>query len=115
MPYLKTTSAGQAKRARHAFEALADPTRLKVFESVAAGPKAVVDIAARLPVSRPAVSQHLKALKDAGLIACHKDGARNVYRLDPQGIGAMRDWLDRHWDKALAAFEAFAEQEGEGE
>ncbi|MEX0643985.1 MAG: metalloregulator ArsR/SmtB family transcription factor, partial [Parvularculaceae bacterium] len=93
----------------------ADPTRLKVFESVAAGPKAVVDIAAKLPVTRPAVSQHLKALKDAGLVAAERQGARNVYRLDPKGIGAMRDWLDGHWDRALDAFKEFAGRELEND
>ena len=89
-----------------AFKALADATRRDVFERLAAGPKAVGELAEELPVSRPAVSQHLKALKDAGLVTEQRDGTRRVYRIDPAGLGKMRAWLDRFWDTALDAFQA---------
>jgi DNA-binding transcriptional ArsR family regulator len=92
---------------RHlAFKALADATRREVFERLAAGPKAVGELAEELPVTRPAVSQHLKALKDAGLVTERRDGTRRVYQIDPNGLGEMRAWLDRFWDTALAAFQA---------
>lgn len=94
-----------------AFAALADPTRRSVFERLSSGPRAVGDLAADLPVSRPAVSQHLKVLKAAGLVTDHAEGARRVYRIDPQGLGAMRAWLDQFWDVALDAFRAEVEQE----
>ena len=71
-----------------------------------AGPKAVGELAEELPVSRPAVSQHLKALKDAGLVTEQRDGTRRVYQIDPAGLGQMRAWLDRFWDTALDAFQA---------
>jgi len=93
-----------------AFAALADPTRRRVLERLADGPKPVVEIAAGLPVSRPAVSQHLKVLKEAGLVSDHPEGARRIYRIDPEGLGAMRAWLDQFWDAALAAFKAELEQ-----
>lgn len=93
-----------------AFAALADPTRRQVFERLADGPRAVGDLAQGLPVSRPAVSQHLKVLKDAGLVTDHADGARRVYRIDPQGLGAVRAWLDQFWDVALNAFAAELER-----
>ena len=93
-----------------AFDALGDGTRRAVLECVARGPAAVGEIAARLPVSRPAVSQHLKVLKDAGLVTESAHGTRRIYRIDPRGIGAMRDWLDRHWSNALEDFRAYAEQ-----
>jgi len=96
-----------------AFAALADPTRRAIFERLAARPLAVGRIAARLPVSRPAVSQHLRVLKDAGLVVDRQEGARRVYRVDERGIAAMRSYLDRFWDKALAAFKAAAEEEDE--
>ena len=89
-----------------AFAALADPTRRAVFERLADGPRAVGDLAEGLPVSRPAVSQHLKVLKDAGLVIDRAEGARRVYQIDPQGLGAMRAWLDRFWTVALDAFAA---------
>jgi DNA-binding transcriptional ArsR family regulator len=92
-----------------AFAALGDPTRRQIFERVARGPSAVSAIAAGLPVSRPAVSQHLRVLKEAGLVAETPDGARRIYRLDPRGIAAMREWLDNHWATALAAFERFVD------
>jgi len=98
-----------------AFAALADPTRRQVFERLAAGPRAVGDLAEGLPVSRPAVSQHLKVLKDAGLVSDRADGARRVYQIDPQGLGQVRAWFDQFWDRALDAFAAEVErQEREG-
>jgi DNA-binding transcriptional ArsR family regulator len=93
-----------------AFTALADPTRQRVFEQLRGGPKPVGVIAQNLPVSRPAVSQHLKVLKDAGLVRDEVDGTRRVYRIDPQGLGAIRRWLDEFWDEALDAFRAEAER-----
>ena len=95
------------RAAPDAFAALGDPTRRLIFERVARGPSAVGTLAAGLPVSRPAVSQHLRVLKEAGLVAETPDGARRIYRLDPRGIAAMREWLDNHWATALAAFEQF--------
>jgi DNA-binding transcriptional ArsR family regulator len=89
-----------------ALAALADPTRRRVFERLKAGPKAVGAIARGLPVSRPAVSQHLKVLKKAGLVTDRPEGTRRVYYIDPQGLGALRAWLDQFWDQALAAFQA---------
>src|SRR5262245_16066200 len=89
--------------------ALADPTRRRVFERLKSGPKAVGAIARGMPVSRPAVSQHLKVLKEAGLVADQPEGARRVYYIDPQGLGALRAWLDQFWDRALAAFAAEVE------
>lgn len=96
-----------------AFAALADPTRRTIFERLAAAPSAVGDLAANLPVSRPAVSQHLKVLKGAGLVTDTADGARRIYRIDPRGIGAVRDWLDAHWRSALDAFAAYADAEAD--
>jgi DNA-binding transcriptional ArsR family regulator len=96
---------------KNAFSALADPTRRRVFERLKSGPRAVGDIARGLPVSRPAVSQHLKVLKEAGLVADRPEGTRRVYYIDPQGLGALRKWLDQFWDHALAAFQAELERE----
>jgi len=93
-----------------ALAALADPTRRRVFERLKAGPRPVGAIARGLPVSRPAVSQHLKALKEAGLVADRPEGTRRVYFIDPHGLGALRKWLDRFWDDALAAFQAEVEK-----
>jgi DNA-binding transcriptional ArsR family regulator len=93
------------------FAALADPTRRRVFERLAKRSLSVGELAATLPVSRPAVSQHLKVLKEAGLVTHQPDGTRRVYRVDPRGIEAMRSYLDRFWDRALAAFKAAAEEE----
>jgi DNA-binding transcriptional ArsR family regulator len=92
-----------------ALAALADPTRRQVFERLKSGPQAVGVIARGLPVSRPAVSQHLKVLKEAGLVADRPEGTRRVYYIDPHGLGALRGWLDQFWDQALAAFQAEAE------
>jgi DNA-binding transcriptional ArsR family regulator len=96
--------------ANAAFAALSDPTRRQVLERLAEGPRAVGEIAEGLPVSRPAVSQHLKVLKGAGLVSDRQDGARRIYAIDPQGLGAMRAWLDQFWDVALAAFAAEVER-----
>ena len=98
-----------------AFAALADPTRREVLERLSAGPKAVGEIAAGMPVSRPAVSQHLKVLKEAGLVCDRQDGARRIYTIDPEGLGAMRAWLDQFWDRALAAFQAEVERPADEE
>ncbi len=93
------------------FAALADPTRRAVFERLAKRALSVGELAERLPVTRPAVSQHLKILTDAGLVTHERDGTRRVYRVDPRGIEAMRTYLDRFWDRALAAFKAAVEKE----
>ena len=93
-----------------AFRALADPTRRDVFERLGGGGKAVGELADELPVSRPAVSQHLKVLKEAGLVVDRAEGTRRVYQIDPAGLGAIRAWLDQFWDTALAAFKAEIER-----
>ena len=103
------------KRAFDSFSALADPTRRAIFERIAKKPSPVGRLAAGLPVSRPAVSQHLRVLKEAGLVAESTEGTRRIYRLDPRGIAAMREWLDAHWALALDAFKAFADQQEEEE
>ena len=90
----------------NALAALADPTRRRIFEALRAGPKPVGEIASGLPVSRPAVSQHLKILKGAGLVQEETQGARHVYSIDPKGLGAIRRWLDQFWDDALTRFAA---------
>src|SRR5215510_945046 len=92
-------------------DALGDPTRRAIFERLADGPKAVGEIANELPVSRPAVSQHLKVLKQSGLVVDRAEGTRRIYRVDPAGVAAMRDYLDQMWDAALAAFAMAVEQE----
>jgi DNA-binding transcriptional ArsR family regulator len=91
--------------------ALADPTRRAVLERLREGPRAVGEIARGLPVTRPAVSQHLKVLKDAGLVADRSVGTRRIYYIDPKGLGAMRAWLDQFWEVALDSFKAAAEAE----
>ena len=87
-----------------ALMALADPTRRAVFERLRMGPASVGEVAAVLPVSRPAVSQHLKALKVAGLVVDHAEGTRRVYHIDPHGLGELRRWLDGFWEDALESF-----------
>lgn len=94
----------------NALSALADPTRRRVFERLKSGPKSVGAIARGMPVSRPAVSQHLRTLKEAGLVTDRPEGTRRVYFIDPQGLGALRRWLDQFWDDALAAFQAEVEK-----
>ena len=95
----------------HRLDALGDPTRRAIFELLGKGPRAVGDIAGRLPVSRPAVSQHLKVLKDAGLVVDKPDGTRRLYQLNPTGVAELRNYFDRFWNNALAAFKAAAERE----
>jgi DNA-binding transcriptional ArsR family regulator len=90
--------------------ALADPTRRAIFERLADRPRAVGELAKGLPVTRPAVSQHLKVLKDAGLVLDHRDGNRRIYQVDPAGVGAFRAQLDRFWTNALAAYKQAVEQ-----
>jgi DNA-binding transcriptional ArsR family regulator len=97
-----------ATRAR-AFAALGDPTRLQVFQLVSRRPLSVADIAGQLPVSRPAVSQHLRVLADAGLVACESVGTRNIYRPDSDAVESLRGFIDSLWDVGLARFRAEAE------
>ena len=96
---------------RTAMDALGDPTRRAIFEQLRRGPRAVGEIASELPVSRPAVSQHLRVLKDAGLVTERRAGTRRLYRLDPDGLGELRDYFDDFWTEALAGFKAAAESE----
>jgi DNA-binding transcriptional ArsR family regulator len=95
------------------FTALGVPTRRLIFERLAKRPMPVGKLASGLKVTRPAVSQHLKVLKDAGLVIDVEEGTRRVYQIDPRGVQAMRNYLDRFWDKALAAFKVAAERESE--
>jgi DNA-binding transcriptional ArsR family regulator len=97
------------------FTALADPTRRAIFERLAERPSAVGELAGGLPVSRPAVSQHLRVLKDAGLVVDRADGTRRIYQLDPDGVDALRGYLDQFWNQALRAFKAAAEHPNEEE
>lgn len=90
--------------ANAAFAALSDPTRRQVFERLRSGGRSVGEIARNLPVSRPAVSQHLKVLKGAGLVADRAEGTRRIYHIDPHGLAAVRTWLDQFWTVALAAY-----------
>ncbi|HEY2676730.1 MAG TPA: metalloregulator ArsR/SmtB family transcription factor [Steroidobacteraceae bacterium] len=94
-----------------AFAALADPTRRRVFEELRRGPRSVGKIADRMPVSRPAVSQHLAVLKHAGLVADKPEGSRRIYYIDPKGLVALRIWLDRFWGEALLSFQAEVERQ----
>ena len=93
------------------FDALGDPTRRLIFERLARGPLPVGKLASRLTVTRPAVSQHLKVLKDAGLVVDRAQGTRRVYSVDPDGIAALRAYLDRFWDQALTTFKELAEHD----
>lgn len=92
-------------------DALGDPTRRAIFERLRSGPRAVGELADELPVSRPAVSQHLRVLKEAGLVTERRNGTRRLYRVDPDGVGRLRDYFDEFWNEALAAFKAAAESE----
>lgn len=94
------------------FAALADPTRRGVFERLAEGSRSVGELAEGLPVSRPAVSQHLKVLKDAGLVSSRSVGNRRIYQLDPAGVSELRDYLDGFWNRSLTAFKRAVELEG---
>jgi DNA-binding transcriptional ArsR family regulator len=93
-----------------AWTALGEPTRRAIFERLVDGPCAVVELASELPVSRPAVSQHLKVLKDARLVIDQPAGTRRIYRVDPDGLAALRADLERFWGKALVAYKAAVEQ-----
>jgi DNA-binding transcriptional ArsR family regulator len=95
------------------FDALGDPTRRAIFELLAERPQAVGQLAGSLPVSRPAVSQHLRVLKHAGLVTDRAAGNRRIYQLDPTGVSALRAYLDRFWNRALAAFKEAAERKDE--
>src|SRR5262249_10689827 len=86
--------------------ALGDPTRQAIFDRLSHGPQPVAVLAEGLPVSRPAVSQHLKVLKDVGLVTDARDGTRRVYRVDPAGLAVLRTYLDQFWERSLEAFEA---------
>jgi DNA-binding transcriptional ArsR family regulator len=97
------------------FSALHDPTRRAVLERLREGPKPVGEIARGLPVTRPAVSQHLKVLKEANLVSDRSEGTRRIYYIDPKGLGAMRAWLDQFWEAALSAFAAEAERNAKKE
>jgi DNA-binding transcriptional ArsR family regulator len=87
-----------------ALQALADPTRRSIFELLGAGPRSVVDITRDVPISRPAVSQHLKVLKNAQLVTVRPIGTRRIYSLDPTGLAQVRDYFEQFWNNALAAF-----------
>jgi DNA-binding transcriptional ArsR family regulator len=90
--------------------ALADPTRRRIFERLRGGPRPVVEIARGLPVSRPAVSQHLRVLKEAGLVRERRAGTRNYYSVDGEGLAAVREYFEEFWEEALAAFKEAAEK-----
>jgi DNA-binding transcriptional ArsR family regulator len=102
-----------ANRIEGGLAALGDPTRRAIFEHLAARPRAVGELARELPVSRPAVSQHLKVLKQAGLVIDQPAGARRIYQLDPGGVDALRAYLDHFWNQALAAYKTAVEQRPE--
>jgi len=95
------------------FDALGDRTRREIFEQVGRGPSSVVDLASTMPVSRPAVSQHLRVLKEAGLVTCDTIGTRNIYRIDMRGVTTMRVYLERFWGDALQAFAQHLDNSGE--
>ena len=90
--------------------ALADPTRRTIFERLAERPRAVGELASELPVSRPAVSQHLRVLKDARLVVDQREGTRRIYQVDPDGLALLRGYLDHFWDQALAGYKTAVEQ-----
>jgi DNA-binding transcriptional ArsR family regulator len=96
----------------HALDALGEPTRRRIFELLRDGPVAVGELAAQLPVSRPAVSQHLRVLEDAGLVTYRRDGTRRLYEIDPRGVDELRAWVDDFWSEALARYAATANLRG---
>ncbi|HKR28498.1 MAG TPA: metalloregulator ArsR/SmtB family transcription factor [Acidobacteriaceae bacterium] len=96
-------------------DALADSTRMAIFQKLTAGPLAVNELASTLPVTRPAVSQHLKVLRDAGLVRDQKSGTRRLYQLDPEGVARLRAHFDQMWTRALSAFQKVAEEPSIGE
>lgn len=98
-----------------AISALGDPTRKTIFERLTQGPLAVGELASDLPVSRPAVSQHLKVLKEAGLVVDRRQGTRRLYQADPQALADLRAYFDAFWDQSLAAFRTAAEREDSDE
>ena len=91
--------------------ALGDPTRQAIFDRLSDGPRPVGELAALLPITRPAVSQHLKVLKDVGLVFDRQEGTRRLYQVDPQGFAVLRTYLDQFWERSLAAFEQLANDE----
>lgn len=93
------------------FVALSDPTRLRLFEMLSEQPSSVADLARNLPVSQPAVSQHLKSLLQAGLVRVREDGRRRIYSVDPAGLAPLRLWLERHWEQQLAAYVRAVEED----
>jgi DNA-binding transcriptional ArsR family regulator len=95
----------------YALTALADPTRRRVFERLAESPASVAEITRGMTISQPAVSQHLKVLREAGLVSGTARGASTIYRIDPAGLGPLRAWIDRFWDAQLEAFRQAAEAE----
>ena len=97
----------------HPLDALGDPTRRQVFELLRSGPRSVGELAAELPVTRPAVSQHLRILEDVGLVTHRRNGTRHLYELDSAGVAVLRDWVDGFWSEALARFKAVADTKGE--
>jgi DNA-binding transcriptional ArsR family regulator len=101
--------------AYQALEALADTSRRSIFERLATGPRSVAELARDMPISRPAVSQHLKVLSDAGLVSARAAGNRRIYSVDPAGVAAVRDYFDRFWTSALAAYAAAVQQSIEEE
>jgi DNA-binding transcriptional ArsR family regulator len=107
---LRPTHEPAATPTPNGFAALADPTRRRIFERLAAGAKPVGELAEGLPVSRPAVSQHLKVLKEAGLVVDRRVGNRSIYQVNPDGVAAMRASLEQFWKQALTAFKAAVEQ-----
>jgi DNA-binding transcriptional ArsR family regulator len=94
-------------------DVLGDPTRRRIFELLGDGPKAVTDLAEQLPVSRPAVSQHLRVLEDVGLVSHNRLGTRHLYEVDPNGVWELRAWVDGFWNEALARFKRAAERKEE--
>jgi DNA-binding transcriptional ArsR family regulator len=104
LPFVSTYEA-------NGLNALGDPTRRAIFEHLAERPRAVGELANELPVSRPAVSQHLKVLKDARLVVDERVGTRRVYQVDPEGLRLLRGYLDHFWDQALAAYKTAVEQQ----
>ena len=96
----------------HPLDVLGDPTRRQIFEQLRTGPRAVGELADGLPVSRPAVSQHLRVLKDAGLVVDRKVGTRRLYEVAPDGLLGLRDWFDGFWSEALAAYKDVVERGG---
>jgi DNA-binding transcriptional ArsR family regulator len=101
----------EAYQADEGWEALGDPSRLAIVQRLAERPRAVGELADELPISRPAVSQHLKVLKDAGLVVDAAEGTRRVYRLNPAGLSALRDQLDTFWRRALDGYRDITETE----